>query len=83
MLTTTSDTPAASAAALYLVVADGRRQRFYLTYFTAQDGLPRFKAGAAGRASAVRFLSRADAEAAAQRAQAGDAHGLTWRAILR
>lgn len=83
MLTTTSDTPAAAAATLYLVAADGRRQRFYLTHFTAQAGLPRFKPGAHGRASALRFTSREAAEEAAHRAQGFDQYGLTWRAILR
>jgi hypothetical protein len=78
---TTSETPTATTV-LYLVVADGRRQRFYLTHFTATEGLPRFKAGAAGRANAAQFLSRVEADAAAQRAQAGDGHKLTWRAIV-
>jgi hypothetical protein len=79
---TTSETLTPTTA-LYLVVADGRSQRFYLTYFTAKDRLPRFKAGATGRASALRFTTREGAEEAARRAQGFDQYGLTWRAILR
>lgn len=69
----------------YMVVGEGRKTRFYLTHWYRsrnEPDMPRFARGQPGRAKAMKFKNKLDAERAASHAQDVDRWNLEWHAVV-